>query len=609
MVNNKRGFYINAAKKKKQQRLQQEEGAEDDHVEDDSQPDESGDELQHKEPQRQRDNSTQQPVIEPPPTANQMDIDPVELNASGSGASSAGGGSNSRHLRHAGHGSGKSEGGSSTGGVRGTVDLWSGNRQSGFISTRVYKKEYLFRVVNEAVEIKAATDNAVSNSLRSIRYPYHDIPVNLLSFYLSKAEIAELMNYTKSEVEAVKVHVFNKTGCLNFETSASTSSIGNNNVGIYLCQLSPDILHKRYGILPSQGIFIDENCWGRPTKNLSNQDWSTDLAYLGAQYVRHKLDNRFEYQCHMDNKYRKQETNGIQLPLFNVNPFIMKRSNVSMTEGLFTTYEYKPRKGLVAGQFTNNKWGHVCNDFKHYVLKNATLPLLEKHISSGSADTSFGPLSNSAGQSAQIGSGGFTESAMMLNRFFNYTQDDYENIFIDDPIFFGKNIQPPLIIGIEPLTTSLNGKWEPIKCFVDITIQVELVMKIQQGVDYINPNTESWFRPDYMNPEYVPTVAMGDNSIVQLTTPTNLNEQKEGRVSLAIPRLYALPNEGNTKIKTSRSTRSTDDKYYMEMVEPKHIDTIEKSVRILRSAHPKIKHRLSDIEKVAQINVNEKHLF
>ena len=157
---------------------------------------------------------------------------------------------------------------SSGGGLRGTAILPRGVRQEGMRVTRKFKKQYLLRLQNDVVEvgheyIPAVEDavltppphfNSVNSNLPGsvgiIRYPYHDLPVDMLSFYLSRAEMENMRFYSEARVKHAQVDVYNKTGVLNFETASSVSAIGNNNVGIYLVELSSDIGKKRTGRLP-----------------------------------------------------------------------------------------------------------------------------------------------------------------------------------------------------------------------------------------------------------------------------------------------------------------------------------------------------------------------
>lgn len=613
--NPKIGYYINAAKKRKQQQQQQpdpeQEPAEESNAERPPLAEPARKKAQPQPKQQQQSSqlasgaSATTSGHSSDPTTDKMDIDPMDL---GAGApSSAGGASTSqhRHARHAnGSSGGNSAGGSSSAGVRGTVALWSGIRQNPQLCTRIYKKEYLFRLANEHIEVQCIA-GTTTNAVRSIRYPFHDIPVNMLGFYLSKAEIKELMRFTKCEVESVSVQVYNKTGCLNFETASSTSNIGNNNVGIYLCELTPDIMSRRSGILPNQGIFIHEKCWGKPAELVQAAGWNNNVSQLGAQYVRRNMDNKFEYNTFQDssNFGPKAVAMDVQFPYFNVMPFIGKRVNASMTEGLFTEYHYKPKKGLVAGQFIAKIRGHVANDNNHYVLKNSHLPIMERHVDNG-GNQYFGMLSNSAGQAANIGSGGLTQTSMMLDRFTNFKEDDFENIMLDDPIFFGKNVQPPLVIGIEPLTTSLNDKWEAVKAFVDITIHVELVMKIQQGVDYINPNTTTCIIPDYQNPEYIPSVADAENVLYPLTAPPNRISEPQGNVTIAHPRLMDHETPTNTLESHTRRKRDSDKNYEaLQKSLQQKVNTPQQERMILRSDTNKLKKRLEYLESKHKIQV------
>lgn len=78
-----------------------------------------------------------------------------------------------------------------------------------------------------------------------------------------------------------------------------------------------------------------------------------------------------------------------------------------------------------------------------------------------------------------------------LARWRNYDKDTWSIIPIENSVISNIPIvkQEPLIIGIDPLvtgiSTSLNNKWEAVKCFVDICLNVVCEIEITQGVDYM----------------------------------------------------------------------------------------------------------------------------
>lgn len=489
-----------SAKKPKLDRLGE---PEEDRISDDSTPVESDDsrsETNIETPNTNQSGSTQNST---------MDIDNLNLVSDPVlGIANA-----DRSTRAAG-GSSNGAGLSASGGLRGQAALPTNNRQFGNTYTLTFKKQYLFRLVNEQVETRD-WNHVVDHSHSSIRYPFHDIPVHMLGFYLSKSEIGSLMNFTTAKVKHVQVEVFNKTGCLNFETASSVSTIGNNNIGIYLCQLDPTISKKRSGYLPSQHIFIEERCWGNPYNraNASNE-WNKDNAHLGSQYVRRKLDNRFEYNTvnvpdtwpvpGSAEPFRPFFSN-YSLPLFNPMSFIIMRKNVSMEEGLFTTFEYKPKDGLIAGQFTNIFGSNLNENTNLVINKTAKVPSVETHPDRSNT-SKFQPTANSAGTSTQMDAAGFNPEAMNNWRYMNYEQTEFSKMTIDNETLGGEFRPPQLIIGIEPLVTELNDKWEPVNAYVDIYINATCTVEITQGVDYINSNSRSMVMPNYMFPRYQPTV-------------------------------------------------------------------------------------------------------
>lgn len=494
-------------------------------------------------------------------------------------------------------GGGKSGGGSASG-VRGMVELWGNNRQAGQKDIRVYKKQYHFRLINGTVET-AAVNGHTSSSTGAIRYPFHDIPVHLLGFYLSQAEIHQLSQYTEVKVLDTSCNVYNKTGCLNFETASSISSIGNNNVGIYMCQLDPSINKKRTGRLPSQQIMIQERCWGNPyLKTAQSNTFQTDNAHLGAQYVRRRLDNKFEYTYMNIPDIWPYTSNshtaipfpaGKNLPFFNPLSFVVKRKNVSFDEGLFTTWSYKPKDGLIFGQYVNT-WNAVNNAFANtYSLYKRNIPLVETHQEMSSSGV-WQPPANPSGTSVEHNAKGFNVEAMTMNRYLNYTPDYYSYMTIDNEMLNGTHRPPVLVIGIEPLVTELNEKWEAVNAYVDITIDTFCTIELTQGVDYINSNTRSTIVPNYMFPRYNPTVYDSTNVPHPLRAygPSNDSEAYDSNAIQAYADYYADPNTYNPVLTYPAPTAESVSKpanadFTVEKVKAKHQPSY-REVRLLRSA-------------------------
>ena len=185
---------------------------------------------------------------------------------------------------------------SGAGGMRGTAILPTGLRDPCGHYTRTYTKQYKLRLFNSSIEARSISTHITAGN--QIRYPYHDLPVDYVGFYFSPDELAELSHYTQVNITDCEVSVSNKTAVLFFETAASTSTIGNNNVGVYLAQIDPAVTSCRTGMSNNdlqhniQHIF-----WGTHFNALNlGTAWSAaDLNKLSAQFVVHNYDNRFEY--------------------------------------------------------------------------------------------------------------------------------------------------------------------------------------------------------------------------------------------------------------------------------------------------------------------------
>lgn len=417
---------------------------------------------------------------------------------------------------------------SAAGGMRGTAPLPTGVRQTPMRTTRKYNKTYLLRVQNESIEgRKTHTRLSCTNNEHArgwIRYPYHDLPVHKLAFYLSKMEIHELViSATTAVVKEVSVKVYNKTGVLNFETASSKTAIGNNNVGIYLVQLSKDLNEKRTGELPNQYDLLNDIFWGDSIVG-PGIEWTTEwsnqnISQLGAQYVRRTLNNKFQYSsnliktiqigsCSDDNRSKSRTQHMQLLPVFDIQPFIEKRVNVSMNEGLFCTYSYKPKKGLISGKF----WAQYGGDDagKRFFNYKSKMPMVKNSYTCGEHTETDQLTTVERGYNNMAGTydAEYSDNPGHLFWRHNFLQPlevDYIYIELDNFMDSGPySKQPPLVIGIEPLTTEIGGqgsnKWEPVQCHVDLYVQVECEIEITQGVDYVPPNRITAFVSDYKNP-------------------------------------------------------------------------------------------------------------
>ena len=191
---------------------------------------------------------------------------------------------------------------------------------------------------------------------------------------------------------------------------------------------------------------------------------------------------------------------GPKTTYFDIHPHIIHRSNASMTEGLFTEWNYKPKKGLVAGNFMagfNNWENRIFN-------KKQRMPIWKANATDTPNET-IGPLGryNTGGQGVEKETA--TPNIHMLFPFRNPSTTSA--ILIDDYMFGGNAKVPALCIGLDTLTSAIavtggGDKWEPVKCFVDLIVQVECEIELTDGVDYTNPSGFQETLADYMFPEY-----------------------------------------------------------------------------------------------------------
>lgn len=586
----KRGYIVNAMKKRKlagaeKRKAEDSVGdrppvklaaAQEDYVEDDSTPDVSD-----------REDS---PSYSPHESDHSAEMDTSELNAAAdyAGAGTLGAGTESGGARY-GRSAAGGRGGmptSSGGGLRGQAVLPRGIRQDTMREIRTYRKQYLFRIQNEAVEIghrydpaittATATQITVANPTRYgsvgvIRYPYHDIPVNMLAFYLTAAEMHSLSYFSQCRVLSAKCDVYNKTGVLNFETAASNASIGNNNVGIYLNQISSDIGDKRCGQLPDVVPLIEERVWGETyAAQKEKKEFTTiNVSLLGARYVRRTLSNKFEYFSPMNNSLDYDFTkdtytaNGVNVnnnvpgmvPYFNINPFIEKRVNASMNEGLFTQWHYKPIDGLVSGNFSIGPNSVI---YRQKFNTKSRMPMKQNSLAYENLGkvTEQNPLTNMQGNSFED----TNISDTFVPGQLPYTKSADVMTQIDRVEVTGKQV-PPLIIGIEPLVseipTNTSNKWEIVKCFVDLYIDVELQMECSYGFDYIDPSIPSvpanFMKPEMMvrgpkNTIFIPNAEDRDINCRNIPVQAiNRNERQN------VP---SFPNSTHPLARTRRTERS-----------------------------------------------------
>nr|AQN78651.1 putative protein 2 [Linvill Road virus] len=416
------------------------------------------------------------------------DLDPV------ANSSNADGTAGSRNVRSTGGNASASGGGNS--GMRGIAPLYQGIRYNIQSGVRTYTKQYRLRIHNLAIDAKSVTNGTESFSV--IRYPYHDLPVHMLGFYLTKDEISMLMGQTSARVKQVGVEIHHKTAVLTFETNSSTTNIGNNNIGAYLCHISEDIGPKRFGLTADNIGLIENTFWGNHATNITSEDWTEELGDLGCEFITKNYDHRFHYYSP---KVGSEYTSSIpsleyNYNFFNIHPFVDYRVNASMNEGLFCQYQYVPEHGLVAGKYLAGKKNFA--EAVTYYRKNP------KSVISGleGEESIRLPVPEASGVNQE----NIDENYQYLRLpYRNYKETEYSSLQIDDrayPMHSGKQ-QPPLVIGLESLWSSIGNKNTVVPCHVDIIVNTYCEIECDIGTDYVHPSGGKPFIPHFINPPLV----------------------------------------------------------------------------------------------------------
>lgn len=411
-------------------------------------------------------------------------------------------------------------GGNKSSGVRGTVELPTGVKNGGHKETRVYTKEYYFRIASQPVQARRTVTDAVESNW--CRYNLHDIPVNMLGFYLSKEEILELQRYSRARVINAECVVFNRTARLPFATNTTNSSIGNNNVGVYAIEME-NMRNKRMGTLPDQRIFIEERCWGTHINALTLTDtWTIALSDVSASFIERNFENRFEYRLPRGEPTpRGSNYNSFKPHFFPWSNFVKKRTNVSMTEGLLAQWAYKPKNGLINSNTSITAFKQIMDSTGAQIKERQHLPTMNNLGFAGNTLYTHFNANTTAHNASFTVAGPTNINSIQGDIFMPVEEGDLAGMLIDDEYYQNhKGIHgtevPTLIIGLEPL---LNADLTNIDAFMPIHIQVRLTVEIQQGTDYLFPWGGNLAPPLYKQPDWTVTNTLATAQNVLVTLP------------------------------------------------------------------------------------------
>nr|QTE04069.1 MAG: VP [Phylloscopus proregulus parvoviridae sp.] len=386
---------------------------------------------------------------------------------------------------------------SSSSGMRGSAEFPIGIRQQTAKYTRVYSKQYHLRLFNRLNEYETPTVNGV---VYNDYIPnYHEIPCDLLAFYLNFSEMQRLRNKTQVRVKRCDVDVANHTAIISYETNAAGTQIGNNNLGITLCQLDPMIVRHRTGRanLRQQGAVIRNVFWGIDVNTLPPVGAPvSNMPGLSAEFITRNYNNRYRYRTVRQIVNRSHNTvavPNVPMQFYNVNRHVIKRKNVSITEGNFTTWSHVPKSGVVFAQnFGVMPPGSVDT-------APLTINMNDHHNARARGITNVGVTPNTGFGNVQMGLPAPTsvnpvgQIAPDIFRNIGFDPDTMSRILIDDPyVNMGDKAShvPALIIGMDPQVgiVESTGVSTAVPCHVDLIITARIELEITEGVNYDDSN-------------------------------------------------------------------------------------------------------------------------
>lgn len=305
---------------------------------------------------------------------------------------------------------------------------------------QTFKKQYKLRIHNSGIQIVEHMQPGFENG-KIVVFPYHDLPVHLLSFYLSEEEMRQMMS-SEVYVHECSVKVDHKKAIVGNQTNATTSTVGEKNLDIHLnCISGGALVDDRSGWfvneqftsastgIQEQGALVQDIFWGTHLDNDTNANDGHVVNY----------NNRFAY-IHMDSVNSSIGTgfDPSNCDMFPIYDYVDWRANALMTEGELVTWKYTPRNGFV----NFNAWNH---DSKGDLIDG--VGLVPGEIST--ANLARIPI----------------EDRMNPNSFQGKIN--------------------ALTIGIEPDYSLVNetAASELVQCHIDLVITTRCVMRVYQGVN------------------------------------------------------------------------------------------------------------------------------
>lgn len=416
--------------------------------------------------------------------------------------------------RSAGNGSDAPAANSGGIGVRGEVQLHVPRPYPSTKFSRTYQKTYYLRIKPYKYTVSKYADGNLE--YRRITYSYHDLPVQSLGFYLSLDEINKLNLFTRATVDSVNVECISRTARLPFYTNQSITSVGNNNVGVYLLTFR-DLNKDRIGNFDGaqyretiQNIF-----WGEHIKDiaLGKGETTEAISSLGAQYCVRNYDLRFQYASPI--KMSADSFNKMQyIPdAFPIQRYIDNRINASMDEGAFMNYSYKPKNGYIFG---HNSLAGFCTCTVNPNMQGLALTAKNAHTYNRVQWEKDNGKNSNVNETGGKGIGTINSESghnipEIYDNVYNYHVCPMRNN--KDPWIININShsgiyniggmykdQPSCCFGLEPIIND-DAQNSIVDCYLDIEVKTTCVVNITDGVSYANERGGYVVQPNYMRPQ------------------------------------------------------------------------------------------------------------
>jgi hypothetical protein len=493
---------------------------------------------------------------------------------------------------------------SASSGSRGQAPLPLGIRQSGQTYTRTFTRQYKLRIFNELSQRATPTVGGVIYN--DFIPPYHDLPVDVLSFYMHPYDIQRLRHHTRVRVLNCDVDVSTHTAIITYETNAAGTQIGNNNLGITLIQLDPFMPRTGESLIPEQATLVQNIFTGSDVNTLpiSAVPTADNLGSLSATVVTRNYSNKYRYRTTraidavLPRLHLTAATQITPSQFFPVDRYVIKRENISMTEGHFTSWSYKPKNGLI---FARQRGLYAPGTITATTVINPNQKQAVSHRAFQAGNIT-GPQVTAPGQVNTI-------AALAVGNYYNDVFENEEsNILISIDSSFvnggGKVEVPHLIIGIEPQVgvNSTNDPPKPIPCHVDLIVTTSIDIEITDGIDYDDSLYPRIDEINYKYPDhrlYTATTGAGPFRILgapfHSSNPDN-NEQAWNsrgidntiRTTFAYPQIDKVPTDQDNidalaKALTERNTAYEEmmknDQPYFTRAQKKKVDEVLAAVK------------------------------